>query len=243
MQHAQIDAATAPADMSTPTSCGGPPWTDEYNQNWAGHVVPASNVNQSALTWSESQWRFNGVPGTGSDNTGGEWTGTGDSVLIQSGTGEQASNPPTYWFWNEDLPELPRNEGPAVHAGDLIFDETDYQGNDTALYYEENESTNVYQSFDKQGNTPYDGYRAADFIYELNTAAGNPGLPDFGSIPVSNSAFGTDSQNWDLSTNNNRFIITTNCQEGGTPLEDTGRVDSSGDYTITYETSGPVCGF
>ena len=235
MQHAQIDAATAPASMSTPTSCGGPAWNDLYSGNWAGHVVQASYVNASAFTFSEAQWSFHGVPSSGDNNAGGQWTGTGDKYLIQSGTGEEASNPARYWFWHEDLPNLPKNEGPAVDGGDLIFVETDYLGNGNATYYEENESTNVFQPFTRPA--PYDGSAAANFVYELHPSG--TGLPNFSSIAVSLAAFGNNNTSWDLSTANDRVFMSSNCDISGTILASPTRVSNDA-YSVNYDTSGPI---
>jgi hypothetical protein len=228
--------------------CGTVIHTDQYWGNWAGHVAKQSQFSGNpAFTWSQSEWTQPAVAGNGnfSDSQWGVapaasfWTGIGEYVGPQAGVDSISTADPEYRFWTEDPPADPIYEGPTIRPGDIAYVFLHYHSDQTAYYFLENETTQTYQPF--TNSAPYDGYRWATFINErLEGTPNHDYLPGFAATPVVGNSFGTDTQTWNLTTNNDKIVMTDDCTSTGTKLsEPNGVDDNTSDFTQYFYNSQP----
>jgi hypothetical protein len=221
--------------------CGTNAHTLEYSGNWAGHVVPGS-VHSATYSWSQSTWVQPSVP-SNSNYTNYQnapdtsfWVGTGITSLIQAGADSISTSTPQYRFWTEDYPNNTVWEGPVIRPGDTAFVYEEYEGNSQAYYDLQNLTTGAYQTF--VNAAPYNGYNAANFI---NERVNSYYLPRFANTPVSDDFYGNSSNTWQLTTSNNKWTMTTDCNSDGYVLSQPNGVDSSGDFNQIWFNSSPVC--
>ena len=240
-----LAAGSEPATHRLRIPCAAPNDDQDYSANWAGHVVPNTFISGTPnIIWSESQWKQPGVPANSnypdSDYNSAPddsfWTGTGSYNLIQAGADSIATATSQYKFWTEDQPQPTVWEGPGISPGDVAYAYTDWLGNDQANYFLANQTTGHYSAFTNPA--PDDGWRAANFIQERIEPYY---LPDFGTVPVSNDFFGNNSDTWTLSTNDIRYVMTSNCLSTGKDLSyPTSVVGPDGDFSQVWEASGPT---
>jgi hypothetical protein len=211
-----------------------------YSGNWAGHVVNHSDFGNVHFTYAQSEWEQPSVPGNSNYTnwadapTASFWVGTGNNNIIQAGADSIATSTPTYKFWDEDYPGPSVYEGPAVHASDDLFVYTIYNGDGTASYFMDNVTTGHYQLFTH--SAPYNGYGTADFI---NERLGGHNLPNFTLSYVYNNSFGTPTQTWNLTSTNDKWVMTSNCASTGTVLSSPTAVDTSHGFTQYWQHSSP----
>jgi hypothetical protein len=220
--------------------CGTNKHIGVYSANWAGHVVPKADYSNSTFVQTQSQWTQVSVPGNSSYTNyqnapdASFWDGIGISYLIQAGCDSIATKSPQYRCWTEDLPQNTIWEGPATAPGDLMYSLVSYLGGNVTYYFLENETTGIAESFDN--STPYVGSNAANFINErLNDLY----LPNYESTYMSDNYFWQSNNTvHELTTKNNIWIMTSNCQSNGTVLSDPGPV-SGGAFFLYFEHSSP----
>jgi len=223
--------------------CSGVTHAVKYSGFWAGHVVPHSYVTPSTFTWAESSWTQPAVPGNSNYSNynyapdASFWTGLGVSSFIQAGADSIATGTPQYRFWTEDYPyEGTIWEGPSIRPGQQAYVYLQYQGNNETYYFLENETTGAPQPFTNY--SPDVGYNAANFI---NERVGTYYLPNFGSSGVSSNYFGNSSDSYQLTTNNDIWYMTSNCQSSGIPLSSPSGVNNSnGSFGQYWKASSPV---
>jgi hypothetical protein len=221
--------------------CGTTRHSVIYTGIWAGHVVPKADYSNSTFVQTESQWTQPSVPGnSGYTNyqdapDASFWDGIGISDLIQAGCDSIATKSPSYKCWTEDYPQGTIWEGPAAAPGDLMYSFVSYLGGNVTYYLLENESTGGAEAFDNA--TPYVGSNAANFI---NERIEGYYLPNFDVTYMSDNYFWqSNNTEHELTTNNNLYIMTSNCESSGTVLSDPGGV-SGGAFFVTWEHSSPV---
>lgn len=237
MSHAITPAVNHP-DLSEPSLCGGPQYATEYDSHWAGHVVYNSSYGGASFTGASADWTMPSVPSTGLNNLAAFWVGTDDNAghgLVQTGVSASSTNPASYSFWNEDYPQNPVIQGPAVSPGQGVFAETQINPDGTATYFEENTTTGVYQPFTHAA--PYPGYVRADFIVERQSGRN---LANFGSVSLHAAEFSSPTQLWSLTTTNQIIQMTSNCAYNGTPLATAGGVNNStAGFSVTWNAGAP----
>ena len=111
---------------------------------------------------------------------------------MQAGTVSIANSPtPSYRMWYEDYPynPTPVYNGPVISPGNTVYVSVDYNGNSTADYFLENETTGNYTPVYNVTAPDYDG-TSVDYIVEKPASS----LPDFGSVPFSNAAFQSNTE-------------------------------------------------
>ncbi|MGH3626059.1 MAG: hypothetical protein ACRDRL_01230, partial [Sciscionella sp.] len=127
-----------------------------------------------------------------------------------------------YRFWNEDAPNPPRYQGPTVNPGDLVYSYTEWQGNNTCYYFEENESTGAYKPY-THPDCNHPGLHSADFVIEK---ALNHYLPTFGHFRQDYNYTQYGSGNWYLTTTNSDNVILVD-STGETVCSDNGVISST----------------
>lgn len=223
--------------------------TDLYTNNWAGHVALNTNFPGSPhFTWAQSLWTQPSVAGNGNypDSlwydapAASFWVGTGYNYILQAGVDSISVTDPEYRFWTEDLPQGTNYEGPVIHPGDQAYVYLDYKGNGTEHYFLENSTTGDYSPFDNPA--PYYGWGSADFVNERLTGdyLGDDYLPGFANVPVSDNSFGDVTDYFDLTTNNQKNVMTSDCTSTGTILSKPTAVDNNtSDFTQVFYHSRP----
>jgi hypothetical protein len=219
--------------------CGNIKHSVIYTGIWAGHVVPKADYSNSTFVQTQSQWTQPSVPGNSnyphwqSAPDASFWDGIGISDLIQAGCDSLASSTPTYKCWTEDYPQNTIWEGPAAHPGDLMYSLVSYLGGNVTYYLLENETTGGAESFDNA--TPYVGSNAANFI---NERVGGLYLPNFDVTYMSDNEFWQSNNTaHGLTTTNNLYKMTSNCQSNGTVLSAPGSVSSNAFFVYWYHSS------
>jgi hypothetical protein len=222
--------------------CSGVKHVIDYNGIWAGHVVPDSYVGNSAVfNFSEADWIQPGVNGDSnytdykSAPDASFWTGIGVSDLIQAGADSINTKLGTYKFWIEDYPAGTQwQDSPVVHAGNELFVFVNYLGNQATTWELDNITTKTYTSFST--STPNVGTKAANFINERLEGFY---LPDFDATEFTQNNFGNNSNFYGLTTNNDKWIMTSSCRQSGTILSLPGSVSSDTSFTVTWANGSP----
>jgi hypothetical protein len=222
---------------------------DLYTNNWAGHVALNTNFPGSPhFTYAESSWTQPSVAGNGnypdtewaSAPAASFWVGTGYNDILQAGVDSISVADSEYRFWTEDFPAGSNYEGPVISPGDVAYVSVEYLGNGTESYYLDNLTTNKASSF--VNPAPYDGWGSADFVMERLTgdALGDDYLPGFADTLVTSNDFGSATQSFNLTTNNQRDIISSDCTSTGTILSRPTAVDNStSNFTQKFYNSRP----
>ena len=224
-----------PPDPVCGTSTRGP----VYSGNWAGHVVPKSLYGNASFTASQSEWVQPAVPGdrnyTDYNNAPAVslWTGIGVSHLMQAGVDSIATATARYKFWTEDYPQNMIWEGPAISAGQVAYVYTKNIGGNQAYYFLENVTTGAYSAFTNA--LPFVGSDAANFVIERPRGFY---LPSFRSLNVWNNHFWENNNSYQLTSSNDRWVMTSSCGSGGTLLTAPSAV-SGGQFTQTWSHSRP----
>jgi hypothetical protein len=220
--------------------CGTGKHTDIDNGRWAGHVVPKSDYSNFTFVQTQSEWTQPSVPGNSSYTNyqtapdASFWDGIGISDLLQAGCDSIATNSPQYRCWTEDYPENNIWEGPAAAPNDLMYSFVSYLGGNVTHYYLENVTTGEVQSFDN--SSPDVGSNAANFI---NERVNGLYLPNFDVTYMSDNYFWqSNNTEHELTTTNDLYIMTSNCESNGTVLSDPGGV-SNGAFFIYWDHSSP----
>lgn len=232
----------------------------EYSYNYAGHVMPQAALGNPNLYYSWAEWTVPAVPGD--PNYSNEypdkapdaafWAGTGVQQIIQAGTSSISTSTPQYLFWVDDAPNNadyavgPNGQTLLTTPGDTVAVSTDYSGSlnggGTATFWLEDLTSSNYTMF-TMNNVEYPGWRAADFINERPIINDHfLYLPDFGSSVFTDCFTEDDSGDiWYLVTsNNNRWYMTTNGLSSGTIMSETGAVDNyTNGFTVDWESAGP----
>jgi hypothetical protein len=233
---------------------------------WSGYAMTAyHNPGWTNLKWNyvQGEWiapsghvycQANGdgavdIPwvGLGGDAWQGEYGGTS---IIQGGTQTKNAYPsPTVIFFWEDYPAKPQTLSPfnpPVAAGDSVFVEASYNGNQTTSFFFQDNSTSDYTSFTV--STPNVDLSSAEFINEDQPSSWD--FVNFGSIPYQlESASGTwgSSNQYSISKDltGNESLTQFNTYKGtaqneGALAASPGAIDSYGDFT-DYATSNDGC--
>jgi len=210
-----------------------------YSGNWAGHVVPKSDYGNAQFTASQSEWVQPAVPADPNYTNYNAapavslWTGIGVANLMQAGVDSIATVTPRYKFWTEDYPQNMIWEGPAIGPGQIAYVYTRNMGDNQAYYFLENVTTGAYSAFTNA--LPYVGTDAANFVIERPRGLY---LPPFSSVSVWNNFFWQNKNSYQLTSANDKWIMTSNCDSGGTVLTAPSAV-SGGQFTDVWSHSRP----
>jgi hypothetical protein len=161
------------------------------------------------------------------------WTGIGVSHLMQAGVDSIATATARYKFWTEDYPQNMIWEGPAISAGQVAYVYTKNIGGNQAYYFLENVTTGAYSAFTNA--LPFVGSDAANFVIERPRGFY---LPSFRSLNVWNNHFWENNNSYQLTSSNDRWVMTSSCGSGGTLLTAPSAV-SGGQFTQTWSHSRP----
>lgn len=213
-----------------------------------GYLANSSDYNNTPFYLAESDWTQPAIAGdsnyTNIDQAPAAsfWVGTVNVLgyMLQAGADSIATRTAKYEFWVEDYPNGTVWQGtPAIAPGDQVFVQSDYKGGGQASFFLEDLTSGAYTTVPLAA--PYDGDQLAEFI---NERLHDLYLPAFGSVDMDVNVFGSNSTWYTLSyAENNRLVMTSNCESTGTVLSEPGAVnadgDNEGDFTQKWYASSP----
>jgi hypothetical protein len=159
--------------------------------------------------------------------------GLNSGNIVQAGADSIGTSPSSYRFWTEDYPLGTVWEGPAISPGQDAFVIVNYNGNGTATYYLENETTQSIQSF--TNSAPYSDGSTAEFI---NEKVGNSPIPNYGETVLAENVAGGSGCGTTLvnANNSNKINMTSNGLSSGSAVVDAGALNSYFDaFQVTWE--------
>jgi hypothetical protein len=202
----------------------------EESSNWSGYAVSggSGSFNSVSASWTQ--------PAATCDDSGDEYAafwvgldGFNSSSVEQTGTDSDCSGgSPDYYGWYEMYPAAPVYFSDPVQPGDSMSASVTVSGSDTytLVLTDNTEGWNETETIQESGLAN----SSAEVITEAPSSSAGPlPLADFGTIDFS----GSTSNGGSMDSQNPTQIIMVG--SSGDQLDTTSPMDSSGDFSNTWE--------